>query len=267
MHLKRWLSGLVLAPSLILFILYAPPWLFLLFILVLTLLGLREFYALSLPGISQTQRAVGMLLGLLFPLSLYSRDPRCFLAALAFVILFLFIQALFRPEEFPVRIEQLSKNLLGLLYVPLLFAHFVLIHQLASGRAWVLFSLVAVYFGDTTAFYIGRAWGRRKLAPQVSPSKTCEGGLGAMGGSLAGALIFKGLFFPELPTVHAIALGVGIGVVGQLGDLFESLIKRSAKVKDSGMLIPGHGGLLDRVDSLLFASPFVYYYSWGAGLG
>jgi phosphatidate cytidylyltransferase len=267
MHLKRWLSGLVLAPSLIFFILYAPPWLFLLFILFLTLLGLREFYALSLPGISQTQRAVGMLLGLLFPLSLYSRDPRCFIAALAFVILFLFIQALFRPEEFPVRIERLSKHLLGLLYVPLFFAHFVLLHRLASGRLWVLFVLVAVYFGDTTAFYIGRAWGRRKLAPQISPGKTWEGGLGAMVGSLAGALIFKSLFFPRLPTIHALVLGVGMGVIGQLGDLFESLIKRSAKVKDSGMLIPGHGGLLDRVDSVLFASPFVYYYSWVAGLG
>jgi phosphatidate cytidylyltransferase len=189
------------------------------------------------------------------------------MATLAFVILFLFIQALFRPEEFPVRIERLSKHLLGLLYVPFFFAHFVLLHRLAGGRVWVLFALVAVYFGDTTAFYIGRAWGRRKLAPRISPNKTWEGGLGAVGGSLAGALIFKYLFFPQLPMVHALALGAGIGVIGQLGDLFESLIKRSAKVKDSGMLIPGHGGLLDRVDSVLFASPFVYYYSWGAGLG
>jgi phosphatidate cytidylyltransferase len=267
MHLKRWLSGLVLAPSLILFILYAPPWLFLLFILFLTWLGLREFYALSLPGISQTQRALGVLLGMLFPLSLYSRDPRCFIATLAFIMLFLFIQTLFRPEEFPVRIEQLSRHLLGLLYVPLFLAHFILMHRLTYGRFWVLFALVAVYFGDTTAFYIGRTWGRRKLAPQISPGKTWEGGLGAVGGSLAGALIFKYLFFPQLPTVHALVLGIGIGLIGQLGDLFESLIKRSAKVKDSGMLIPGHGGLLDRVDSVLFVAPFVYYYSWGAGLG
>jgi phosphatidate cytidylyltransferase len=140
-------------------------------------------------------------------------------------------------------------------------------HRLANGRIWVLFTLVAVYFGDTTAFYIGRAWGRRKLAPRISPGKTWEGGLGAIIGSLAGALIFRVLFFPQLPAVHAVALGAGIGVIGQLGDLFESLIKRAAKVKDSGMLIPGHGGLLDRVDSVLFASPFVYYYSWGAGLG
>ena len=267
MHLKRWLSGLVLAPSLILFILYAPPWLFLLFILFLTLLGLREFYALAIPGISQTQRAVGILLGLLFPLSLYSRDLRCFIAALAFVILFLFIQALFRAEDFSVRVEQLSKHLLGLLYVPLFFAHFVMLRGFSGGRSWVLFVLVAVYFGDTTAFYIGRTWGRRKLAPQISPGKTWEGGFGAVAGSLAGALIFKGLFFSQIPMVHALALGAGVGLIGQLGDLFESLIKRSAKVKDSGMLIPGHGGLLDRVDSVLFAAPFVYYYSWGAGLG
>jgi phosphatidate cytidylyltransferase len=267
MHLKRWLSGLVLAPSLIFFIIYAPPWLFLLLILLLTLLGLREFYTLSLPGISQPERAVGLLLGMLPPLSLYSRDARCFIATLAFVLLFFFILALFQREEFPVRIERVSKHLLGLLYVPFFFAHFVLMHKLASGRAWVLFVLVAAYFGDTTAFYVGRAWGQRKLAPQISPSKTWEGGLGAVGGSLAGALIFKFLFFPQLPVLHALALGVGIGLIGQLGDLFESLIKRSAKVKDSGMLIPGHGGLLDRVDSVLFASPFVYYYAWGAGLG
>jgi phosphatidate cytidylyltransferase len=267
MHLKRWLSGLVLAPSLILFILYAPPWLFLLLIIALTLLGLREFYTLSLPGISQTERTVGILLGLLLPFSLYSRDARCFIATLALLILFLFILALFQQEEFPVRIERVSRHLLGLLYVPFFFAHFILIHKLASGRAWVLFALVAVYFGDTTAFYVGRAWGQRKLAPKISPSKTWEGGLGAVGGSLAGALIFKFFFFPQLPTLHALALGLGIGGFGQLGDLFESLIKRSAKVKDSGRLIPGHGGLLDRVDSVLFASPFVYYYVWGAGLG
>jgi phosphatidate cytidylyltransferase len=267
MHLKRWLSGLVLAPSLILFIIYAPSWLFLLFILLLTFLGLREFYTLSLPGISPPERAVGLLLGMLPPLALYSRDPRWFIAALAFALLFLFILALLQQEEFSVRIERVSKHLLGLLYVPFFFAHFVLMHRLANGRAWVLFTLVAVYFGDTTAFYIGRAWGQRKLAPQISPSKTWEGGLGAVGGSLAGALIFKFLFFPPLPALHALALGVGIGLIGQLGDLFESLIKRSAKVKDSGMLIPGHGGLLDRVDSVLFASPLVYYYAWGAGVG
>jgi phosphatidate cytidylyltransferase len=267
MHLKRWLSGLILAPSLILFILYSPSWLFLLFILFLTLLGLREFFALTLSEMSPGRRMVGFLLGLLLPLSLYSRDPRCFMAALALAFLLLLILALFQEEEFSMRVDHVSKLLLALLYVPFLLAYFILMHRLERGKAWILFTLVVVYFGDTTAFYVGRALGRKKLAPQISPAKTVEGGLGAVGGSLAGSLFFKFSFFSQLALPHAFALGLGVGVIGQTGDLFESLIKRSARVKDSGMLIPGHGGLLDRIDSVLFATPFVYYYAWVAGLG
>jgi len=267
MHLKRWLSGLVLAPSLILFILYTPPWLFLLFILSLTLLGLREFYALSLPGSPQSERGVGMLLGILLPFSLYLRDPRWFIVGLALALFSLLISALFHQEEFSVRIDRVGQHLLGLLYLPFLLAHFILMRGLEKGRIWILFTLVVVYFGDTTAFYVGRAWGRRKLAPKISPNKTAEGGLGAIGGSIAGALLFKFFFFPQLCTSHALALAIGVGILGQLGDLFESLLKRSAQVKDSGTLIPGHGGLLDRIDSVLFASPLVYHYSWLVGAG
>jgi phosphatidate cytidylyltransferase len=267
MHLKRWLSGLILAPSLILFILYSPPWLFLLFILSLTFLGLQEYFALSLPRISTGEKTVGILLGLVLPLSLYSRNPRCFIAALAFVFLLLLILALFQKEEFSVRVDHVSKYLLGLLYVPFLLAYFILMHKMDRGQAWILFTLVVVYFGDTTAFYVGRAWGQKKLAPQISPGKTVEGGLGAVGGSIAGSLFFKFSFFSQLALPHALALGLGVGIIGQTGDLFESLLKRSAQVKDSGMLIPGHGGLLDRIDSVLFAAPFVYYYKWVAGLG
>ena len=267
MHLKRWLSGLVLAPSLILFILYTPPWLFLLFILSLTLLGLREFYALSLPGVPPSERMAGMLLGILLPFSLYLRDPRWFIAGLALGLFFLFISALFHQEEFSARIDRVGRHLLGLLYLPFLLGHFILLRELEKGRIWILFTLVVVYFGDTTAFYVGRAWGRRKLAPKISPNKTAEGGLGAIGGSIAGALLFKFFFFPQLCTSHALALAIGVGILGQLGDLFESLLKRSAQVKDSGTLIPGHGGLLDRIDSVLFASPLVYHYSWLVGAG
>jgi phosphatidate cytidylyltransferase len=267
MHLKRWISGLILGPSLILFVLFAPPWLFLLFILTLVFLGLHEYYAMALPGISPRERWGGNLLGLLLPLSLYSGDPRCFLFALAFLLLLLFILALFQSEEFPLRVERVSRHLLGFFYIGFLLAHFILMRKMERGWAFILFTLVSVYFGDTVAFYVGRAWGRRKLAPRISPGKTVEGGLGAIVGSIAGALVSKFLFFPQLPVLHALALGSAIGVVGQLGDLWESLLKRSAQVKDSGTLIPGHGGVLDRFDSVLFACPLVYYYSWAAGLG
>ena len=261
MHLKRWLSGLILAPCLILFILYAPGWLFLLFILLLTLLGLREFYALSLPAMAKREKTAGMILGLLIPSALYSRDPRRFIAAMAMILLVLFIWALFSKKEFPIRVDEVSKHLLGHFYIPFFLAHFVLMHQMERGKVWILFTLVVVYFGDTTAFYVGRAWGRKKLAPAISPGKTIEGSLGAVGGSIAGALFFKFLFFPHLSLFPALIIALGVGVIGQMGDLWESLIKRSAQVKDSGSLIPGHGGLLDRIDSVLFAAPFVYYFA------
>jgi phosphatidate cytidylyltransferase len=266
MHLKRWISGLILGPLLILFILFTPPWLFLLFILLVIYLGLREFYALSSPEISPKEMGVGLILGLLWAGALYSPDPRCFLSVLTFTLLAFSIWALFQPEEFPLRVQKVSRHLLGLFYVALLLAHFVLMRRMETGRVLILFTLVAVYFGDTAAFYIGRAYGRKKLAPHISPGKTVEGGLGAVAGSVAGAVISKFIFFPQLPLIHALILGAATGGIGQLGDLWESLLKRSVQVKDSGSLIPGHGGLLDRIDSVLFAAPLVYYYAWAVGI-
>jgi phosphatidate cytidylyltransferase len=258
MHLKRWISGLILGPSLILFILFAPPWLFLLFILMVIYLGLREFYTLSPAPMSPGEKRAGVLLALLLAVSLYSRDPRCFLFTLVFALCWFLIGALFQPEEFPLRVEKAGRHLLGLLYIGLLLAHFVLMRKMDTGRILILFTLVAVYFG--------RAYGKKKLAPRISPAKTVEGGLGAVAGSVAGAVLSKLLFFPQLPLVHALILGVAVGGIGQLGDLWESLLKRSAQVKDSGALIPGHGGLLDRIDSVLFATPLVYYYAWAVGI-
>ncbi len=261
MHLKRWISGLILGPSLILFIVFVPPWLILLFFLALIVVGLKEYYALSLPLVSPREKAAGMALGLILPLSLYGRDLLAFAAALAFIVFFVLIWAIFRSEEFPLRVEKVSRHFLGFLYISFLLSHFVLMLNRSQARRLILFTLVAVYFGDTLAFYVGRTWGKRKLAPRISPGKTVEGGLGAVGGSIAGALISKFIFFSALSPVHAAILGAAIGVLGQLGDLWESLLNRSAQVKDSGTLIPGHGGLLDRIDSVLFACPLVYYYS------
>ena len=267
MHLKRWISGLILGPSLILFIVFAPPWLFLLFILLVITLGLREFYAFSPAPMSSREKGAGLILALLLAVSLYSRDPRCFLFTLVLALCWFLIGALFQPEEFPLRVEKAGRHLLGLLYIGLLLAHFVLMRKMDTGRILILFTLVAVYFGDIMAFYIGRAYGKKKLAPRISPGKTVEGGLGAVAGSVAGAVLSKLLFFPQFPLVHALILGAAVGGIGQLGDLWESLLKRSAQVKDSGDLIPGHGGLLDRIDSVLFAAPLVYYYAWAIGIG
>lgn len=261
MHLKRWISGLIMAPCLILFILFAPSWLFLLLILFLTFLGLHEYYALAAPGMPFRHKAAGTGFGFLLLFSLAAENGGCFPGGMAVILMGLFGLALTEEGDFSFRVDRISRHLLGLLYMPFLLAHFILMHKLEEGRLWILFTLVVVYFGDTAAFYVGRTWGRKKLAPVISPGKTVEGGVGAIAGSIAGAGLFVFFFFPRVPVGHALALAAGASILGQMGDLFESLLKRSAQVKDSGTLIPGHGGLLDRIDSVLFAGPLVYYYA------
>ena len=150
----------------------------------------------------------------------------------------------------------------GILYVGWLLSYLVALRGLDSGRNWVFFALFITWASDTTAFFIGRRFGRHKLAPNISPGKTWEGTIGG----IVGAIIMSILFFTptpfHLPLVYwqAIGLSILVSIFGQLGDLVESLIKRNMGVKDSGKLMPGHGGILDRLDSIIFASIVVYYY-------
>ena len=129
---------------------------------------------------------------------------------------------------------------------------------LDDGRNWVFLALATTFASDTTAFFVGRALGRHKLAPAISPGKTWEG---AIAGVIAAIIV--SLFFTRLlpiSYVQALTLGLLVSIFGQLGDLVESLLKRNMGVKDSGKLFPGHGGALDRLDSVVFASVVVYYY-------
>lgn len=151
-----------------------------------------------------------------------------------------------------------AAGLLGTLYLGL-FIYFYLIRTLPGGWVWLLFLLVATWASDTAAYFIGRKFGRRKLAPALSPGKTLAGAVGGVGGSLLTAGVFT-LAYPFLPVVYVLALGLLIGIAGQLGDLWESVLKRTAGLKDTGNLIPGHGGVLDRFDSMLFTAPLVYYF-------
>ena len=125
---------------------------------------------------------------------------------------------------------------------------------------WILFILVLAFSGDIAAFYVGKTFGKRKLISLVSPGKTVEGTVGLFIGSIMGCVLFKMLFYPALPLIHVVILGFLGSIIGQLGDLCESAIKRASGVKDSGAILMGHGGLLDRLDCLIFIVPFVYYY-------
>jgi phosphatidate cytidylyltransferase len=120
--------------------------------------------------------------------------------------------------------------------------------------------MATIMVADTFAYFFGHAFGRHKLAPRISPGKTVEGGLAALVGGVLAALAVRQLGLPSLPLLDTVLLGLGVTILGTLGDLFESLLKRWAGVKDSGTLFPGHGGALDRLDSLLFGAPVLYYY-------
>jgi phosphatidate cytidylyltransferase len=147
------------------------------------------------------------------------------------------------------------------MYVPYLLGYLVLLRSLPHGTKWILLIMFIVMCGDSAAYFIGCRFGKRKLYPEVSPNKSIEGAIGGLVGSLLGALLANQLFFAEITIADALFAALLIGSLGQVGDLFESLLKRSCGVKDSGTIVPGHGGILDRLDSILFAAPAAYYYA------
>jgi phosphatidate cytidylyltransferase len=149
----------------------------------------------------------------------------------------------------------------GIFYVATLGATIGLIRDRFQGEIWVLMLLAMTWLNDTAAYFVGHWWGRRKLAPQVSPGKTREGFLGGIAGSLIGFVIVWLLFGKPLPLGAGLVMAASVGLVAPVGDLAESLLKRGFGAKDSGHIILGHGGLLDRIDALLFAAPVVYGFA------
>jgi phosphatidate cytidylyltransferase len=175
------------------------------------------------------------------------------------IIFVLFLFYLIAYSHIPDLSRDLMVNVLALLYIPLLLGHFVWLRYLSDGQWWVFWLLMVIMAGDTGAFYVGRTWGKTKLYPEVSPGKTWAG---VVGGIAAAVIVGLALGRWALPGVSLAALAwlaLLLAVVGLLGDLFESMLKRQAQVKDASEILPGHGGMLDRLDSLLFTAPLVVY--------
>ena len=244
----------------IIFILKASVFQFSLLVFLLCLLGLDEFYRMALPQRRGEGRAAS-LAGALALFALFSASPVVPLMTLTALVLGFSLVALFRLKEIKQAAPDVALVLMGFLYVPLLLSHLVLIRMLPTGTSWLFLIMVIVMAGDSAAYYVGSSIGKNRLYPAVSPKKSIEGAVGGLLGSVIGAVIAKFTFFPELALADCFGAALLLGVLGQLGDLFESLIKRSCGVKDSGSIIPGHGGILDRLDSILFAAPAAYYYA------
>jgi phosphatidate cytidylyltransferase len=191
---------------------------------------------------------------------LLDRSPKITLEFILFgFVLGVALIALGSRRSLPEVLPSISVSAAGLLFVVIPFSAVVRLHGVdVSGPRLLLFTLVLVWVGDSAAYFVGSGIGRWKMAPQISPNKTWEGA----GANFLGALFVAAIFgyWTRIPPAHMLAMGAVGSLAGQIGDLFESAWKRSAGVKDSGTILPGHGGMLDRIDALILAAPAVWYY-------
>jgi phosphatidate cytidylyltransferase len=232
------------------------------------LLGLHEYYALAKQGGKVSGQIIYLLAGAAILAAFYFGQHDLIIIIIATLVIVEMLIQLFGnvdQEEFGHVLGTAAVNVFGVLYVVVLGGYIIALRVIESPAPKMAAKLLTLFFivvfaGDTAAYYTGRTIGRNKLAPRVSPGKTMEGAIGGLLGNILAALIAHFTFFPELKIVYAIPLALAMGFLGITGDLCESMIKRGAKAKDAGKIIPGHGGLLDRLDSMLFNAPLLYYF-------
>lgn len=235
------------------------PLMFALLLALFTALATIEFYRMALPGRTPESALAALCGGGLIILPLVA-DVGSILAAVIGLFLVFGLLFLFRIRNIADAAREVACAVLAFVYIPGLLMHLTMLRRTPYGVQWLLVIMLIVMSNDSLAYYSGRALGRHRLYPQVSPNKSVEGALGGLLGSVCGTLLARITFFPQLTLTDALLTALVIGILGQTGDLFESLLKRSFRVKDSGTIIPGHGGVLDRLDSIIFAAPATYYY-------
>jgi len=255
---KVW-TALLIIPPFILMVAWGPSILFTLMVLITIFLGLLEFNNLALPQSGRIARVIGLVLGLILSILFAYGNLESFPPFLVLTLLVLSVLFMVTSKNLSPVISNLGMTFFGIFYVGFLLSHIILMRNETDGRVWVLFLIITVWAGDIIALFSGTLFGKHKLYPKISPNKTYEGLLGAIAGSVIIGLLFAFFFLPYFNKGICILVTIGMGILGQLGDFTESMFKRSAQVKDSGSLFPGHGGVLDRIDSFLFSTPFLYY--------
>jgi phosphatidate cytidylyltransferase len=256
----RLLTAAVFAP-LILYSLYLGPWWgFPLIAAIACGLGASELFAMVAPR-HPLLRIYGVLASLVVfgLIAMPAAQEWLPLAMITLTCLGLAL-GLHAPEPVEQAAVRMGWTVAGPLYMGALFGALAALFAREHGGSWVVLALVCGFFSDTAGYFVGRRFGKRPLAPLVSPKKTVEGAIGGLAGGMAGGVLAHFTILPVLPLGHAIVLSLVATAFGQMGDLSESLIKRSVGVKDSGTLLPGHGGILDRSDAMLFSVAIVWLY-------
>jgi phosphatidate cytidylyltransferase len=262
--LLRVLSAAVGLPLLALLVFWREPWGFAALALLAVAVGLSEYGALTLGAAHAAQRVALIMVGTAFAAAVYIRPQYALVWAMASMILLSVATVVGHrsPGDLQGAVQRLALSGFGVVYVGGLVVGLPLMHRdLPDGSLWVTTAVAVTFVNDTGAYFTGRALGRHKLAPEISPGKTIEGAVGGLVASVLFVFLARATFFTSLTAVDALVIGVAAGILGPAGDLLESMIKRAAGAKDSGRLIPGHGGILDRIDAVLFVGAFVYVYA------
>ncbi|MDD5308134.1 MAG: phosphatidate cytidylyltransferase [Deltaproteobacteria bacterium] len=260
----RLASAAVLIPLALILVLLGSPPLFSVVMVGLAIVSGLEWGNMTLAAALRSRRAVAAVLTGLAAGSIAFSGLWAPLPILTFSLLFPIAFLAFSScgAELADSVRGAGLSVAGAAYVGSLLGVIALLFAGEHGRGWVLLLAAGAFMGDTTAYAAGRALGRRKLAPRLSPSKTWAGSIGGLLGTMGVVAAAKATVFPELEWIDALLLGLPLSVACQIGDLAESFVKRGCGVKDSGRIIPGHGGLLDRIDGFLFGAPVVYVFTF-----
>jgi phosphatidate cytidylyltransferase len=265
---QRLLTAAAVVPPLLLLLFRGPAWGFFALVLLATAVAARELYRMTHPGDVAAQSVlIAATLAVSLVFYQFGADARALLTLVLALVVLGPLVALFRLGDMESAALRALAGVAGPLYIGGCLATLALLRRDTgeAGPGYVLLSLMFAWLADTGGYFFGRFLGKTKLYEAVSPKKTRAGFVGALFGALAGAALASLWFLPSLPLEHSVPLAVVAGGLGQLGDLVESLLKRSTGIKDSGSIVPGHGGMLDRVDALLFVSPVVYLYALWVG--
>jgi len=264
-HINRWITALILVPIILWVIIKGSTLLLAAVVSVVAIFAMGEYLRIMFQNddrpLSNTIKIISYAASMLLIVStcLGSWEIEFLILSLNLMALSIFVLSEFADNQEVFHV--IAKQVLGIVYIPVSLSLLIFMKGLDQGTFWIIWLLIVVFSNDTGAFYGGKFFGKNSLSPNISPNKTIEGSIGGIITSSVMGFIFSVIFFKDFSlSFFMIPASFMLAVAGQIGDLFESAMKRAANIKDSGSILPGHGGMLDRIDGLLLAIPVLYAY-------
>lgn len=264
-HINRWITALILVPILLWVLVKGSTLLLAAVVSIVAIFAMGEYLKIIYQNddnpVSNTIKIISYAASITLIVStcLGSWEIEFLILSLNLMALSIFV--LFKFADNQEVFQLIAKQVLGIVYIPISLSLLIFMKELDQGNFWIIWLLIVVFSNDTGAFYGGKFFGKNALSPNISPNKTIEGSIGGIITSLIVGFIFSVIFFKDFSlSFLLIPASLMLAIAGQIGDLFESAMKRASNIKDSGSILPGHGGMLDRIDGLLLAIPVLYFY-------